>query len=189
MPSLISLPSQGTEQEKIDYALNNKRRVIRLVLQWAALYGDLLQEDEAAMAFLEEFYVSVSDDTRMTTALKEQLPEIEKTMKQLSEEAKAPQKKHKVLLQHFNTSDERTQKRQPIRGSDEILFKVYCIDHTYTTIRIPVASSVKEVISAVGDKLGSGDGLILVKMSSGGGRAREQRELSFHHASPHPLNL
>lgn len=46
-------PSQGTEQEKMDYSLNNKRRVIRLVLQWAALYGDLLQEDEAAMAFLE----------------------------------------------------------------------------------------------------------------------------------------
>ncbi|XP_061464455.1 rap guanine nucleotide exchange factor 4 isoform X2 [Rhineura floridana] len=161
-------PSQGTEQEKMDYALNNKRRVIRLVLQWAALYGDLLQEDEAAMAFLEEFYVSVSDDTRMITALKDQLPELEKAMKQISEEAKAPQKKHKVLLQHFNTSDERTQKRQPIRGSDEILFKVYCVDHTYTTIRIPVLSSVKEVISAVADKLGSGDGLILVKMSSGG---------------------
>ncbi|XP_077175816.1 rap guanine nucleotide exchange factor 4 isoform X3 [Paroedura picta] len=161
-------PSQGTEQEKMDYALNNKRRVIRLVLQWAALYGDLLQEDEAAVAFLEEFYVSVSDDTRMITALKDQLPELDKTMKQLSEEAKAPQKKHKVLLQHFNTSDERTQKRQPIRGSDEILFKVYCVDHTYTTIRIPVVSSVKEVISAVADKLGSGDGLILVKMSSGG---------------------
>ncbi|XP_033023913.1 rap guanine nucleotide exchange factor 4 isoform X2 [Lacerta agilis] len=161
-------PSQGTEQEKMDYALNNKRRVIRLVLQWAVLYGDVLQEDEAAMAFLEEFYVSVSDDARMITALKEQLPELEKTMKQISEEAKAPQKKHKVLLQHFNTSDERTQKRQPIRGSDELLFKVYCIDQTYTTIRIPVLSSVKEVISAVADKLGSGDGLILVKMSSGG---------------------
>ena len=37
----------------MDYALNNKRRVVRLVLHWAALYGDLLQEDEAAMAFLE----------------------------------------------------------------------------------------------------------------------------------------
>ncbi|KAF7248385.1 Rap guanine nucleotide exchange factor 4 [Varanus komodoensis] len=161
-------PSQGTEQEKMDYALNNKRRVTRLVLLWAALYGDLLPEDESAMAFLEEFYVSVSDDTRVITALKDQLPELEKTMKQISEEAKAPQKKHKVLLQHFNTTDERTQKRQPIRGSDEILFKVYCIDHTYTTIRIPVLSSVKEVISAVADKLGSGEGLILVKMSSGG---------------------
>lgn len=26
---------------------------------------------------------------------------------------------HKVLLQLFNTSDDRAQKRQPIRGSDE----------------------------------------------------------------------
>lgn len=31
----------------------------------------------------QEFYVSVSDDTRMITALKDQLPELEKTMKQL----------------------------------------------------------------------------------------------------------
>ncbi|KAM9189247.1 rap guanine nucleotide exchange factor 4 isoform 4-T4 [Mergus octosetaceus] len=170
-PALMAqypFPSQGTEQEKMDYALNNKRRVIRLVLQWAALYGDLLQEDEAAMAFLEEFYVSVSDDTRMIAALKEQLPELEKIVKQVSEEPKAPQKKHKVLLQLFNTSDDRAQKRQPIRGSDEVLFKVYCIDQTYTTIRVPVSSSVKEVISAVADKLGSGEGLIIVKMSSGG---------------------
>ncbi|CAN8218861.1 unnamed protein product [Coccothraustes coccothraustes] len=75
---------------------------------------------------------------------------------------------HKVLLQLFNTSDDRAQKRQPIRGSDEVLFKVYCIDQTYTTIRVPVSSSVKEVISAVADKLGSGEGLIIVKMSSGG---------------------
>lgn len=37
----------------MDYALNNKRRVIRLVLQWAAMYGDILQEDDVAMAFLE----------------------------------------------------------------------------------------------------------------------------------------
>ncbi|KAI4575067.1 hypothetical protein MJG53_002998 [Ovis ammon polii x Ovis aries] len=118
----------GTEQEKMDYALNNKRRVIRLVLQWAAMYGDILQEDDVAMAFLE----------------------------------------HKVLLQQFNTGDERAQKRQPIRGSDEVLFKVYCLDHTYTTIRVPVAASVKEVLSAVADKLGSGEGLIIVKMSSGG---------------------
>ncbi|TKC44927.1 hypothetical protein EI555_005397 [Monodon monoceros] len=164
----ILRPSQGTEQEKMDYALNNKRRVIRLVLQWAAMYGDVLQEDDVAMAFLEEFYVSVSDDARMIAALKEQLPELEKIVKQISEDAKAPQKKHKVLLQQFNTGDDRAQKRQPIRGSDEVLFKVYCMDHTYTTIRVPVAASVKEVLSAVADKLGSGEGLIIIKMSSGG---------------------
>lgn len=52
-----------------------------------------------------------------------------------------------------------------------VLFKVYCLDHTYTTIRVPVAASVKEVLSAVADKLGSGEGLIIVKMSSGGGKS------------------
>lgn len=46
------------------------------------------------------------------------------------------------------------------------------MDHTYTTIRVPVAASVKEVLSAVADKLGSGEGLIIVKMSSGGGKSR-----------------
>ncbi|XP_041434160.1 rap guanine nucleotide exchange factor 4 isoform X1 [Xenopus laevis] len=161
-------PSQGTEQEKLDYTLNNKRRVIRLVQQWATLYGDLLREDVVSMAFLEEFYVSVSDDTRTTAALKEQLPDLERTIKQISEDAKGQQKKHKVLLRQFSTGDERLQKRQAIRSSDEILFKVYCIDHTYITIRVAVAASVKEVLSAVADKLGSGDSLILIKISSAG---------------------
>ncbi|KAM4024857.1 rap guanine nucleotide exchange factor 4 isoform 2-T2 [Anomaloglossus baeobatrachus] len=170
-PALMShyhaQPSQGTEQEKMDYAVNNKRRVIRLVQLWATLYGDLLREDEVSMAFLEEFYVSVSDDTRTIATLKEQLPELERIVKQLSDDGKG-QKKHKVLLRQFSTGDERLQKRQPIRSTDELLFKVYCIDHTYTTIRVQVSASVKEVLSAVADKLGSGESLILVKISSAG---------------------
>uniref|UniRef100_A0A4W3IRK8 Rap guanine nucleotide exchange factor 4 n=1 Tax=Callorhinchus milii TaxID=7868 RepID=A0A4W3IRK8_CALMI len=152
---------QGSEQEKTDYALNNKRRVIRLILKWTNVYLDLLQEDEIAMAFLEEFYVSVSDDSRMIPALKEQLPELEKLVKP---------KYHKIILRQFSIGEERLQKRQPIRSIDEILFKVYCADHTYITIRVPVAASVKEVISAVADKLGSGEDLILVKISSAGER-------------------
>ncbi|CAB1346601.1 unnamed protein product, partial [Coregonus sp. 'balchen'] len=96
--------SQGSEQERLDYTLNNKRRVIRLVLQWAS----------------------------------------------------------------FSMGDEKLQKRQVIKSNDEILFKVYCSDHTYTTIRVPVAASVREVISAVADKLGSAEDLLLVNLSSAG---------------------
>ncbi|KAJ8282432.1 hypothetical protein COCON_G00049510 [Conger conger] len=160
--------SQGSEQEKLDYALNNKRRVIRLVLQWASIYGDHLQEEDSSLAFLEEFYVSVCDDSRVILALKEMLPELEKIVKQSSDDAKSSQKKHKVLLRQFSMGDERLQKRQPIKSNDEILFKVYCIDHTYTTIRVPVAASVREVISAVADKLGSVEDLLLVHLSSAG---------------------
>uniref|UniRef100_UPI003590140A rap guanine nucleotide exchange factor 4-like n=2 Tax=Myxine glutinosa TaxID=7769 RepID=UPI003590140A len=47
-----------------------------------------------------------------------------------------------------------------------VLFKVYCVDHTYTTIRVPVATPVCELISILADKLGSSKDLVLVKVSS-----------------------
>uniref|UniRef100_A0A8C7NB55 Rap guanine nucleotide exchange factor 4 n=1 Tax=Oncorhynchus kisutch TaxID=8019 RepID=A0A8C7NB55_ONCKI len=151
----VLMASQGSEQERLDYTLNNKRRVIRLVLQWASVHGDHLQEEDASLAFLEEFFVSVSDDASVIPALKDQLPELEKL--------------HKVLLRQFSMGDEKLQKRQAIKSNDEILFKVYCSDHTYTTIRVTVAASVREVISAVADKLGSAEDLLLVNLSSAGG--------------------
>ncbi|XP_042173029.1 rap guanine nucleotide exchange factor 4 isoform X3 [Oncorhynchus tshawytscha] len=160
--------SQGSEQERLDYTLNNKRRVIRLVLQWASVHGDHLQEEDASVAFLEEFFVSVSDDARVIPALKDQLPELEKIVKNNSDDARSSQQKHKILLRQFSMGDEKLQKRQAIKSNDEILFKVYCSDHTYTTIRVPMAASVSEVISAVADKLGSAEDLLLVNLSSAG---------------------
>ncbi|KAM6985252.1 rap guanine nucleotide exchange factor 4 isoform 2-T2 [Aplochiton taeniatus] len=160
--------SQGSEQERLDYTLNNKRRVIRLVLQWAAVHGEHLQEEDTSLAFLEEFLMAVSEDARMIPALRDQLPELEKIAKNNSEDPKSSQKKHKVLLRQFSMGDEKLQKRQPIKSNDEILFKVYCSDHTYTTIRVPLAASVQEVISAVADKLGSAEDLLLVNLSSAG---------------------
>uniref|UniRef100_A0A8C1MGB8 Rap guanine nucleotide exchange factor 4 n=1 Tax=Cyprinus carpio TaxID=7962 RepID=A0A8C1MGB8_CYPCA len=123
------------------------------------------------------------------------------------------------LLRQFSTGNDRLQKKQPIRSTDEsesvsdiiidlfilsgiknvrersiieqknvpmsvffsnvcvcvcvcvcveVLFKVYCSDHTYSTIRVPVAASVREVIAAVTDKLGSGDDLLLIHLNSAG---------------------
>ncbi|KAF4087014.1 hypothetical protein AMELA_G00090710 [Ameiurus melas] len=160
--------SQGSDQERIDYALNNKRRVIRLVLQWAAINTPHLQEEESSLAFLQDFYMSVSEDAKHIPALKDQLPELESVLKQNSDDANPSQKKHKVLLRQFSMGDEKLQKRQPIKSTDEILFKVYCSDHTYTTIRVPVSASVREVVSAVSDKLGSQGDLLVIHLSSAG---------------------
>ncbi|XP_039503194.1 rap guanine nucleotide exchange factor 4 isoform X1 [Pimephales promelas] len=160
--------SQGSEQERMDYTLNNKRRVIRLVLQWAAINTDHLQEEDSSYNFLQEFYETVCEDSRLIPALKDQLPELEKIIKQTSEDGRPSQKKHKVLLRQFSPGNDRLQKRQPIKSTDEILFKVYCSDHTYSTIRVPVAASVREVVSAVTDKLGSGDDLLLIHLNSAG---------------------
>ncbi|XP_010793748.1 rap guanine nucleotide exchange factor 4 [Notothenia coriiceps] len=159
---------QGSDQEKLDYTVNNKRRVIRLVMQWAAVHGDQLQQEDVPVAFLEEFLVAVSNDAESIPALRDQLAELERRLKQHTEDASVSQKKHKVLLRQFSMGDEKLQKRQPIKSIDEILLKVYCCDHTYTTIRAPVAASVREVIGAVADKLGSAEDLLLVSLSSAG---------------------
>ncbi|XP_041857922.1 rap guanine nucleotide exchange factor 4 isoform X5 [Melanotaenia boesemani] len=160
---------QGSEQEKLDYTLNNKRRVIRLVIQWAAVHGDDLQQED--VAFLEEFLMAVSIDAKVLSGLRDQLTQLERTVKSNVEDAMSSQKKHKILLRQFSMGDEKLQKRQPIKSNDEILFKVYCCDHTYTTIRVSVSASVREVISAVADKLGSAEDLMLVNLSSAGEKA------------------
>uniref|UniRef100_A0A665WXL7 Rap guanine nucleotide exchange factor 4 n=1 Tax=Echeneis naucrates TaxID=173247 RepID=A0A665WXL7_ECHNA len=121
---------QGTEQEKLDYTLNNKRRVIRLVMQWAAVHGEHLQEDDNLVAFLQEIVMAVSNDAKAIPAIRDQVTELERIVK--------------------------------------FLFKVYCSDHTYTTIRVPIAATVREVIDAVADKLGSTEDLLLVHLTSAG---------------------
>uniref|UniRef100_A0A674D9S8 Rap guanine nucleotide exchange factor 4 n=1 Tax=Salmo trutta TaxID=8032 RepID=A0A674D9S8_SALTR len=76
------------------------------------------------------------------------------------------------LDSHLNESGRVVHSVTPITSLatvDHFLFKVYCSDHTYTTIRVPMAASVREVISAVADKLGSAEDLLLVNLSSAGG--------------------
>lgn len=156
----------GSEQERLEYALNSKRRALILTLRWANAHTYMLQEEPAAISFLEELYGSLSNDSRMLRALKDLVPDVEKVVKLHSEEAKASKKKS--LIRQFSNGEERLQKKQPIRNQDDILLKVYCSDHTYTTIRVAVAATGREVISAVADKLGTTDELVLVHLSSAG---------------------
>nr|XP_023995604.1 rap guanine nucleotide exchange factor 4-like [Salvelinus alpinus] len=159
----------GSEQERLEYAVTCKRRVLNLALRWAAVHTHHLQEEPAALIFLEELYgsvSSVSNDSRILRALKDFVPDLEMVVKLHSEEAKV--KKQKVLITQFSNGDEKLVKTQPIRNCDDILLKVYCSDHTYTTIRVAVAATGSEVTSAVANKLASNDDLLLVHLSSAG---------------------
>ena len=63
------------------------------------------------------------------------------------------------------------------------MLKVYCGDHTYTTIRVAVAATGREVISAVADKLGTTDELVLVHLSSAGGKNTDVHSNTTTHRS------
>ncbi|KAK5608172.1 Rap guanine nucleotide exchange factor 4 [Crenichthys baileyi] len=156
----------GSEQERLEYTLNSKRRALILSLRWANTHTYLVQEEPAAISFLEELYGSVFNDSRTLRGLKDLVPDLEKVVKLHSEEVKSTKKK--TVIRQFSNGEERLQKKQPIRNQDDILLKVYCSDHTYTTIRIAVASTGREVISAVSDKLGTTEELLLVHLSSAG---------------------
>uniref|UniRef100_A0A1A8K6M6 Rap guanine nucleotide exchange factor (GEF) 4 n=1 Tax=Nothobranchius kuhntae TaxID=321403 RepID=A0A1A8K6M6_NOTKU len=154
----------GSEPERLEYSLNNKRRVLILALRWANTHTYLLQEEPAAISFLEELYGSASNDSRTLRGMKDLIPDLEKVVKLHSEEIKSTKKK--TLIRQFSNGEERLQKKQPIRNQDDILLKVFCSDHTYTTIRIAVAATGREVIAAVSDKLGTTDELLLIHLSS-----------------------
>ncbi|XP_058636125.1 rap guanine nucleotide exchange factor 4-like isoform X2 [Onychostoma macrolepis] len=163
-----SQASQGSEQERLDYSVASKRRVLSLALRWAALQGHHLLEDDTSLSFMEELHGFVSNDARVLRPLKELLPELERIIKQYPDDARTSQKKLKVLLRQFSSGEERLAKKQPIRIFDDILLKVYCSDHTYTTIRVPVLATGREVTAAVADKLGSTEELLLINLSASG---------------------
>uniref|UniRef100_A0A672ISN3 Zgc:171558 n=1 Tax=Salarias fasciatus TaxID=181472 RepID=A0A672ISN3_SALFA len=153
--------------DRLEYALNSKRRVVILALRWANTHTYLLQEEPAAISFLEELYGSLSNDSRMLRALKDLVPDLEKVVK-LQYVYRFSHCKSLTLIRQFSNGEERLQKKQPIKNQDDILLKVYCSDRTYNTIRIPVAATGKEVTSALNDKLGSSDELLLVHLNSAG---------------------
>ncbi|KAK1798818.1 hypothetical protein P4O66_007100 [Electrophorus voltai] len=164
-----SQASQGSEQERLDYTVASKRRVLSLALRWATLQAHYLLEDDTVLSFLEELYGFVSSDARVLRPLKELLPELEKIIRQYYFSLSLLCSfQHKVLLRQFSSGEERLAKKQPVRSFDDILLKVYCSDHTYTTIRVPVLASGREVAATVADKLGSTDELLLISLSASG---------------------
>ncbi|XP_031414389.1 rap guanine nucleotide exchange factor 4 [Clupea harengus] len=160
--------SQGSEQERVDYAVASKRRVLSMALRWTNMLAHNLLEEDTALSFLEELFGFVSNDARVLRPLKDLHSDLEKIVKSYSDDVRSAQKKHKVLLRQFSSGEERLSKRQPIRCFDDILLKVYCSDHTYTTIRVPVLASGREVTAAASDKLGATEDLLLVSFSSTG---------------------
>ncbi|XP_078119802.1 rap guanine nucleotide exchange factor 4-like isoform X3 [Sander vitreus] len=109
----------GSEQERLEYALNSKRRALILALRWAKTHTYLLQEEPSAISFLEELYGSLSNDSRVLRALKDFVPDLEKVVKLHSEEAKSIKKVQKTLIRQFSNGEERLQKKQPIRNHDD----------------------------------------------------------------------
>ncbi|XP_034028997.1 rap guanine nucleotide exchange factor 3 isoform X2 [Thalassophryne amazonica] len=158
-----AVPTEGSDQEKAAYVLNTKKKVVKLIGQWVALYGHQLKEDLIAVDFLEKLRKEVAGDFRLCSMLKEQFRERRRT--------KVLENGHQSLCRFdwFSHCDEPLGKLQPIRPHDKVMYELHRPDGKPLTLILPVNSSVHDVLTAA-DRPG-GDH-VLVKMNSTGERAQ-----------------
>ncbi|XP_028849949.1 rap guanine nucleotide exchange factor 3 isoform X2 [Denticeps clupeoides] len=160
-------PSEGSELEKVAYALNTKQKVVKLVVQWVALYGLLLKDDPVVTEFLEKLKSEVSGDSRLNSMLGEQLKDRRRT--RALENGFQTLTKQNDPIDWFWGYEESVGKCQPIRVQDKVLYEIFRPDHTFVSLLLPVNLSVEDVISAM---VNPGGGHILVKMNSSGDRTQ-----------------
>ncbi|XP_038078021.1 rap guanine nucleotide exchange factor 4-like isoform X2 [Patiria miniata] len=176
---------QATEQETIDYIVNNKRRVIRLVCQWSVIAGSAFQEDPIITSFVETLFSAICDDCRVYSSLQDELANLERVLhlvrKIEEEQAHTWQVQRQSIvgypgtelfninskgLGEFHRSEDDTPRRRPIKATDENIFKVYCADHTYTTLRVPMNTTAGTIVRSVSEKMCLGEDLVLCEIKS-----------------------
>ncbi|XP_033942294.1 rap guanine nucleotide exchange factor 3 isoform X1 [Pseudochaenichthys georgianus] len=163
---------EGSDQEKANYVLTTKQKVVKLIGQWVALYGLLLKEDSIAMDSLERLKKEVAVDYRLTSMLKDQFRDrrrpkvLENGYQSLSRNQQ---------FDWFSNCEEPVGRLQPIRAQDKVLYEIYRPDYRPLTLMLPVSASVQEVMSAT---VQPGGDHVLVKMNSSGERAQLKLDAS-----------
>ncbi|KAK3603635.1 hypothetical protein CHS0354_017354 [Potamilus streckersoni] len=162
--------SQGSDQEALDYTLTHKKCVLHFVQEWVNIASLALKGDVTFGAFLEELHNSILDDLSTYPSLREDLDAVENILEWKESESPAHEKPLAKKKNQNKTPPEEKRRRQPIKPTDENIFKVYCADHTYSTLRLPMDSTVQEIVYHARDKLCLGDDLVLCEVKSTGER-------------------
>ncbi|XP_047112934.1 rap guanine nucleotide exchange factor 4 [Schistocerca piceifrons] len=168
----IDSPSQDR-----DFLLACKRRVVQFVHRWVLTIRHPVFDDPSSLEFLEEMASELEVDCMQWNSLQEEASLMHHVMSQLrryqderslnaGQKWKLPPCGQPISL-FTGTSEGRT----VIRPDDDIIFRVYCADHTYCTLRFPVCTTAETIKLCAADKLKiRHDDLVLVEVKSSGER-------------------
>lgn len=170
------------DEESASYALTQRRSVIQFINEWFALAPSVFKAERTMKSFLEELQCAMEKDVLVFQSLYQDLRVVEAIL-QFIAEIISPTEEKPIIKRKFSPSsvfltkqsssiDHSTYSctRQPIKPGDDNIFKVYCADHTYTTLRDTMDCSVQEIIEQASDKLCLGDDLVLCEVKSCGER-------------------
>ncbi|KAL1138122.1 hypothetical protein AAG570_009814 [Ranatra chinensis] len=154
-----------------DFKISCKRKVVMFVYQWVSTVRQPVLNDPNALAFVEEISADAESEGWEEAALMHRVMSQINRQQQTSggvNKWKLPPSGQPISL--FSPSESDT---SIIKPNDDIIFRVYCADHTYCTLRMPVSATADQIKVCAADKLGlrhKGDDLLLVELKSNGER-------------------
>ncbi|KAL8578522.1 hypothetical protein ACOMHN_028794 [Nucella lapillus] len=177
--------SESSDKDAVDLLLTHKKGVVHFVLQWFSTASDYFLLSHTITAFLQKLITSVEEDMHLYPLLSVEhnlLTNIHTSGKSTPSPSRSSKKKvgHSLILNRKSSvksalaSDQH--RKRPIKAKDENIFKVYCADHTYSTLRLPMDSTVPDIIACARDKLCLGDDPRLCEVKSNGERVLFNKE-------------
>ncbi|GFS63661.1 rap guanine nucleotide exchange factor 4 [Trichonephila inaurata madagascariensis] len=169
------IDATNCRQEK-EFIIANKKRVIQFVQIWTTVIRSAFFEDECVASFLQELHEAVIEDCKKY-GLHEELSVISRILETKQKYDKevsgvphrwkvGPYGQIRLLSTSESQEEERTEFRRCIKATDEVVFRVYCADHTYTTIKTPVGATAEAIKRSAAEKLGFKDDLLLIEVKS-----------------------
>ncbi|XP_071445766.1 rap guanine nucleotide exchange factor 4 [Hetaerina americana] len=182
----IESPNQDSE-----FVLSCKRRVVQFVHRWVTTIRNPVFDDPAALQFLQELAKEVEEESTKWKSLRAETKLMQRVMSCLRRHAserdaragqkwKLPPCGQPISLFGKPTAAKASASQDDdddtcggiiIRQNDDIIFRVYCADHTYCTLRFPLSTTAETIKYSAADKLGlPHDDLVLAEVKSSGER-------------------
>ncbi|KAJ8025008.1 Rap guanine nucleotide exchange factor 4 [Holothuria leucospilota] len=176
--STVQSTSKTSVNADEDFVIAKKKKVASFVDFWNVVANSSFSESGSVRDFLETLTLDAQEDTRTNPELQESLTKIQRLVEKLRRDEEYKQihtwEVQKQGLSEFRrpSSDATGSKQRiPIRIHDDAIFRVFCADHTYTTLRTSVTTSVKQIINSVSEKMClGGHDLVLCEVKSCGER-------------------
>ncbi|XP_073971367.1 exchange protein directly activated by cAMP isoform X3 [Rhodnius prolixus] len=154
-----------------EYSETHKRRVASFVYRWVTTIRHPIFSDPHAVPFIEELTADAEQGGWEEATLMHRINAQMARHHEISAVAnkwKLPPGGQPICL--FSPSETGS---KLIKPKDDIIFRVYCADHTYCTLRLLINATAEQVKVCAADKLGiksRPEDLVLVEVKSNGER-------------------
>ncbi|XP_067633068.1 rap guanine nucleotide exchange factor 4 isoform X1 [Eurosta solidaginis] len=163
--------------EDREYIINFKRRVVQFMQKWVMAVRHAAFDEPSVCDFIEDLAAEVEADPELneeTSIIHNVLTQMSRYQEDRNQNAgqkwKLPPNGQPICLFSGNPTPSKT----VIRPDDDIIFRVYCADHTYCTLRFPLHTTAELIKACAADKLQlnrAPEDLVMVEVKSNGERS------------------